>query len=280
MVSSALAMNHGQARTLYPPSDQSGSVPSARKEITPMRFLALSCSAVAGLAALPALAQTYPPPTQLPPPPGYAAPAPTAAYPPPAGYAAPPPGYPAPPTYANPAPTYPPPPSYVTPAPPPATYGGQAPAYAPPPAYSPPPPTYSAAPPVVRPGHAPGEGVSYPLSDRASNIGPADTRSTVAPTLPTPALGPGAGPVQYLQAARAALAAGRTGEAQQSLEMAQTRLLDRSVPYNATNAPSGNPAVSQISEALRALGAGDRMSTMRIIDATIPQAAAEAGPAR
>jgi hypothetical protein len=122
--------------------------------------------------------------------------------------------------------------------------------------------------------------VSYPLSTGASNIGPSDTRSTIAPTLPTPALGPGAGPVQYLQAARASLATGRTGEAQQSLEMAQTRLLDRSVPYNATNAPSGNPAVSQISEALRALGAGDRMRAMQIIDATIPQAAAEAGPGR
>ncbi len=250
-----------------------------------MRFLALSCSAIAGLAALPALAQ-YPSPTPLPPPPGYAAPAP--GYPPPAGYAAPAQGYPPPAGYAAPSPSYPPPPTYAAPAPgyppanyaapapvapPPATYGGQAPAY-------PPAPTYGGPPAGARPGHAPGEGVSYPLSGSASNTGPADTRSVIAPTLPTPALGPGAGPVQYLQAARASLAAGRTGEAQQSLEMAQTRLLDRSVPYNATNAPSANPAVSQISEALRALGAGDRMRAMQIIDATIPQAAAEAGPAR
>lgn len=248
-----------------------------------MRFLALSCSALVALAALPALAQSYPPPTQLPPPPGYAAPAPTAAYPPP-GYAGPPPtaAYPPPPGYAAPPPAYPPPPTYAAPppAPPAATYGGQGPAYPPVPAYAPPPPTYSGAPPAVRPGHSPGEGVSYPLSDRASNISPSDTRSTIAPTLPTPALGPGAGPVQYLQAARASLAAGRTGEAQQSLEMAQTRLLDRSVPYNAVSVPSANPAVAQISEALRALGAGDRMRAMQIIDATIPQAAAEAGPVR
>ena len=239
-----------------------------------MRFLALSCSAMAGLAAGPALAQSYPPPTQLPPPAGYAAPAPTAAYPPPADYAAPAPAYPPPPTYAAPPPAYPPA-AYTAPATPPATYGGQAPAPAHPPTT-----TYGGASSAARPGHAPGEGVSYPLSNSSSNIGPADTRSTIAPTLPTPALGPGAGPVQYLQAARASLAAGRTGEAQQSLEMAQTRLLDRSVPYNATNAPSANPAVSQISEALRALGAGDRMRAMQIIDATIPQAAAEAGPVR
>jgi len=239
-----------------------------------MRFLALTCSAIAGLAAGPALAQSYPPPTQLPPPAGYAAPAPTQAYPPPSGYAAPAPGYPPPPTYATPPSAYPPA-AYAAPAPaapPPASYGGQAPAQPYPPSTA-----YGAAPSTVRPGHAPGEGVSYPLSDRASNIGPNDTRSTIAPTLPTPALAPGAGPVQYLQAARASLAAGRTGEAQQSLEMAQTRLLDRSVPYNAVNAPSANPAVSQISEALRALGAGDRMRAMQIIDATIPQAAAEAG---
>ncbi len=247
-----------------------------------MRFLALPCSAIAGLAALPAMAQSYPPPTQLPPPPGYAAPAP--GYPPPAGYAAPAPAYPPPAGYAAPAPAYPPPPSYAAPAypppayaapppPPPATYGGQAPAY-------PPAAAYGGPPAGARPGHAPGEGVSYPLSGGASNIGPADTRSTIAPTLPTPALGPNAGPVQYLQAARASLAAGRTGEAQQSLEMAQTRLLDRSVPYDATNTPSANPAVSQISEALRALGVGDRMRAMQIIDATIPQAAAEAGPGR
>jgi hypothetical protein len=244
-----------------------------------MRFLALSCSALVVLAAMPVMAQSYPPPTQLPPPAGYATPAPTTAYPAPPGYAAPAPtaAYPAPPGYAAPPPAYPTPPTYA--APPPPIYGGQAPAYAPAPSYTPP-PTYSAGPPAARPGHSPGEGISYPLSNSASNIAPGDTRSTIAPTLPTPALGPGAGPVQYLQAARASLAAGRTGEAQQSLEMAQTRLLDRSVPYNAVNTPSANPAVAQISEALRALGAGDRMRAMQIIDATIPRAQAEMGPVR
>jgi len=246
---------------------RAGAFRAPAKEITPMRLLAFSCSALVALAAVPAVAQSYPPPTQLPPPPGYAAPAPAAAYPTPQGYAAPPPAYP-PPAYAAPQPA------------PPATYGTQAPAYPPAPTYTPPPAAYGGPPAGARSGHAPGEGVSYPLSSSASNIGPGDTRSTIAPTLPTPALGSGAGPVQYLQAARASLAAGRTGEAQQSLEMAQTRLLDRSVPYNAVNTPSANPAVAQISEALRALGAGDRMRAMQIIDATSPQAAAEAGPVR
>ena len=64
----------------------------------------------------------------------------------------------------------------------------------------------------ARPGHIPGEGLSYPLSPNASNIDGADIRSTVAPTLPEPSVGENATPQQLLVAARAALAAGRTGE--------------------------------------------------------------------
>ena len=94
-----------------------------------------------------------------------------------------------------------------------------------------------------------------PMSTRSSNIDLRDTRSVIAPNLPSPVLGPDAGPVDYLRAAQASLQAGRTGEAQQSLEMAQTRLLDRSVPLGQTNTPSGNPAVTQVSQALRALAA-------------------------
>jgi len=124
----------------------------------------------------------------------------------------------------------------------------------------------------ARPGHEPGSGISYPVSPKASNIDRADSRSLIAPTLPTPALGAKARPADYLNAARYSLATGRTGEAQQALEMAQTRLLDRSVPYKGTNTPSVNPAVSQITEALHALAAGDHARAMQIIDATIPLA--------
>ena len=59
--------------------------------------------------------------------------------------------------------------------------------------------------------------------------------------------------MDYLRAAQSALQAGRTGETQQALEMAQTRLLDRSVPQAQTNNPSDNPAVTQVSQALKAL---------------------------
>ncbi len=93
----------------------------------------------------------------------------------------------------------------------------------------------------ARPGNDIGTGMSLPLGTRASNIDAADTRSQIAPNLPSPQLGPNAGAVDYLRAAQSSLAAGRTGEAQQSLEMAQTRLLDRSVPMGQTNNPNDNP---------------------------------------
>jgi len=118
----------------------------------------------------------------------------------------------------------------------------------------------------ARPGHEPGVGVSLPLSNNASNIGPADTQSTIAPTLPAPSVGETATTRDYLQAARASLVAGRTGQAQQSLEMAETRALDRSVPQGQTNAPSDSQMVSRIQDARRALGGGDSAHAIQLID--------------
>jgi hypothetical protein len=119
----------------------------------------------------------------------------------------------------------------------------------------------------ARPGNVIGTGESLPRSNKASNTPGGPIRSEVAPNLPSPALGPDAGPADYLQAARAALATGKTGEAQQALEMAQTRALDRSVPLGQTNTPSSSPLVTSIGDALRALGSGNRASAMRAIDA-------------
>ena len=50
----------------------------------------------------------------------------------------------------------------------------------------------------ARPGHVPGEGVSYPLSPNASNIGGGGPASTIAPTLPAPDVGENATPQQLL----------------------------------------------------------------------------------
>jgi len=126
----------------------------------------------------------------------------------------------------------------------------------------------------ARPGNEIGTGKSMPMGNAASNITPSDTRSTIAPNLPSPALGPDAPPADYLRAAQGALGTGRTGEAQQALEMAETRLLDRSVPQSQINASSTNPTVLQIAAALQALAAGNRVQCMQLIQAAIPAAQA------
>jgi hypothetical protein len=88
----------------------------------------------------------------------------------------------------------------------------------------------------------------------------------VANKLPTPALSSEASPVDFLRAARGALAAGRDGEARSALEMAQTRLLDRVVEAGKEQEPSNNAAVKQISEAISALVANDRLACLRYIE--------------
>jgi hypothetical protein len=105
--------------------------------------------------------------------------------------------------------------------------------------------------------HEPGTGESGPASMTASNISEADSKSAIAPHFPQPRGGMNAGPEGYLRDADRALAMHHTGEAQQALEMAETRLLDRSTPVDAAGQPSQQPEVAQVSQARRALGAGD-----------------------
>ena len=57
--------------------------------------------------------------------------------------------------------------------------------------------------------------------------------------------------------------------------MAQTRLLDRSVPLGHTQDPSKSPAVAQIAQARQALAAGDRAAALQSIQAAINSATAE-----
>lgn len=118
----------------------------------------------------------------------------------------------------------------------------------------------------ARPGHEPGVGVSLPLSNNASNITPNDTRSVIAPTLPPSSAGPNATAEDYLRAARASLAAGQTGATQQSLEMAETRALDRSVPIGQTGDAGSNKLVTEIRNARDALAAGDNQHAIQLID--------------
>jgi len=123
----------------------------------------------------------------------------------------------------------------------------------------------------ARPGNEIGTGQSLPLGNNSSNIGPQDTQSAIAPNLPSPDVGENAPPRKYLEAARTALLLGHTGEAQQALEMAETRALDRSVPLFQTNTPSKNPLVDKINQALQALGAGDRSRSVQLIEAALKE---------
>jgi hypothetical protein len=118
----------------------------------------------------------------------------------------------------------------------------------------------------ARAGHVPGVGDSLPKSDKASNIVPADTRSDIAPTLPQSAIGADGTPNDYLKAARASLVAGRTGQAQQSLEMAETRALDRSVLQDQASVPSNSQLITHINDARHALGGGDSVGAIAFID--------------
>ncbi len=70
-----------------------------------------------------------------------------------------------------------------------------------------------------------------------------------------------------LAAANAALQAGRTGEAQEALEQAETRALDRSVPQNSGENPISDPLVNDISQARQALGMKDTPAALRSIAA-------------
>ena len=121
----------------------------------------------------------------------------------------------------------------------------------------------------ARPGHQVGVGDSLPRSDKASNITSADTKSDIAPTLPQPGIGENGASRDYLKSARASLVQGRTGQAQQSLEMAETRALDRVVPDGQGSRPSNSQFVSRIEDARHALGRGDRGEAIKLIDSAL-----------
>jgi hypothetical protein len=120
----------------------------------------------------------------------------------------------------------------------------------------------------ARPGNIIGTGMSLPRSDAASNLDAATTHSDLATNLPAPAA---ADDVRsLLMAARRALSAGRTGEAQDALERAETRALDRSVVVGTQNEPAGGPVIAGIGRARSALAAGNMAAAIQSIDRTLP----------
>jgi len=126
--------------------------------------------------------------------------------------------------------------------------------------------------------------------DRSTQLGVGDTMRIIAflllslmispvwaqdeqravPALPAPALDDNAPASAFLRAAQSAVIGNRLGEAQQGLEMAQTRLLDRSVPLFQTNTPSNHPALAPLAAAVRAVIAGDREAAIREIQTAMP----------
>ena len=103
----------------------------------------------------------------------------------------------------------------------------------------------------ARPGHEPGVGVSLPLSPCAANLA---------------VIGEDATTNDYLRAARASLVAGQACEARQSLDMAETRALDRSVVQGQEDVPNDGQLVSRIRDARSALGTGDNAHAIQLVD--------------
>ena len=120
-------------------------------------------------------------------------------------------------------------------------------------------------------------GRGMPVSANASNIVPSDTRSITAPRLPSPDA-VGTSPEDFLKAAQRALAAGRTGQAQEALERAQTRLLTRSTSASDASIPDNTPVVRQITEALTALGRRDTAAARQAITTAMASGGAPSGP--
>ena len=121
-------------------------------------------------------------------------------------------------------------------------------------------------------------GASVPLSPRASNIGPGDTRSEIAPRLPNPETASNS-PEALLRAAQRSLSQNKTGAAQQALEMAETRILSRTVEPANASVPDPAAMVQHIGEARRALGAGNRAGAQAAIAAALQAPVPPPGPA-
>lgn len=126
------------------------------------------------------------------------------------------------------------------------------------------------------PPPTPTTGGKEPSSTLPSNVGPADTHTVWAPKLPTPALGEDSPPAAFIQAAQAAIAAGRLGEAQEAIERAESRALTRSVAPSKAGDASGQSLVRQLSEARQALGSGDKAAAVAKLAQALanPEAAA------
>lgn len=121
----------------------------------------------------------------------------------------------------------------------------------------------------IRPGHEPGVGDSYPASNQASNVTPGDTRSRIAPRLPTPAGGQDASIPTFLRDAQTALNSRQSGRAQEALERAETAMLQRSVAPDQAGSPDQAPDVIQVESARKSLAGGDMAAAKQSVAAAM-----------
>ena len=121
-------------------------------------------------------------------------------------------------------------------------------------------------------------GAGSPRSTRASNITGSDTHSEIAPRLPSPDAA-FSSPDALLRAAQQALNQGRTGAAQQALEMAETRALTRTVAPSVASTPDQGQMVQHISAARRALGQHDMTAAKSEIGMALNTPVPPVGPA-
>ena len=84
----------------------------------------------------------------------------------------------------------------------------------------------------------------------------------------------GTPPAQFLQAAQQAVQKHRAAAAQEALERAETRLLDRSTAPSRADQPDSAPAVQEISQAIAAIGKHDWSGAGQHIDAALHAAQA------
>ena len=91
-------------------------------------------------------------------------------------------------------------------------------------------------------------------------------QSTILAPLPIPSVDENAPPRAFLEAARQALAAGRAGEADEALERAESRTLDRTVRPSRANVPDKQPFITLITQARTALAAHDRATALEKIN--------------
>ena len=95
-----------------------------------------------------------------------------------------------------------------------------------------------------------------------------DCAGVAAPPVPD-----NASPLDFLHAARDALAHGKTGQAQEALERAEARALDRAVPLFQTDKPIEDPLVTQIRQARLALASNDIEHSIQLIASATDTAA-------